>query len=71
MVRGQILIKILELLHDQAMNQVDFFGAVLASGYGASASKIDYEYQKRQGLTVMCTHIWRFLLQWRNEHTHD
>jgi len=50
MERGQILIKILELLHDTAMTQVDFFGAVLASGYGASASKIDYEYQKRRRL---------------------
>ena len=20
--------------------------------------------------SVMCTHIWRFLLQWRNEHTY-
>lgn len=50
MERGQILIKILELLHDTAMNQVDFLGAVLTSGYGASASKIEYEYKKRQRL---------------------
>ncbi|MBI2627558.1 hypothetical protein HYW72_01360 [Candidatus Nomurabacteria bacterium] len=50
MPRGKILIKILELLYDQAMNQVDFFSAVLVSGYGASARKIDYEYQKRRRL---------------------
>ena len=25
-----------------------FFGAVLDAGYGASGSKIEYEYQKRQ-----------------------
>ena len=24
----------------------------------------------RQGRTVMCTHIWRFLLKWRNERTY-
>jgi|SRR3989344_570611 len=51
MQRGQILIRILELLHEQAMTQVDFFSAVLTSGYGASASQIEYEYQKRRGLT--------------------
>lgn len=51
MQRGQILIKILELLHEQAMTQVDFFSAVLASGYGASSSQIEYEYQKRRELT--------------------
>src|SRR3989338_825438 len=48
MKRGQILIKILELLHEQAMSQVDFFSAVLVSGYGASAGQIEYEYQKRR-----------------------
>ena len=48
MKRGQILIKILELLREQAMSQVDFFSAVLVSGYGASAGQIEYEYQKRR-----------------------
>ena len=42
------MVKVLEMLKDQAINQVDFFNAVLASGYGASMSKIDYEYQKQQ-----------------------
>ncbi|MEK9181502.1 MAG: hypothetical protein AAB786_00570 [Patescibacteria group bacterium] len=47
-MKGEILLKALELLHDGAMTQVDFFGAVLDAGYGASGSKIEYEYQKRQ-----------------------
>ncbi len=28
------------------MNQVDFFSAVLAAGYGANSGRIEYEYQK-------------------------
>lgn len=40
--------KVLELLCDTAMTQVDFWGAVLSAGYGASSSKIEYEYQKRR-----------------------
>ncbi len=51
MGRGQILIKILELLHEQTMTQIDFFSAVLAGGYGASSSKIEYEYQKRRRIS--------------------
>ncbi len=47
-MKGEILLKILEVLHDTAMTQVDFFSAVLASGYGASSSRIEYEYQKRR-----------------------
>jgi DNA-binding transcriptional regulator PaaX len=45
MERGQILIKILEFIYDQAVDQVDFFSAVLSAGYGASSGKIDYEYR--------------------------
>lgn len=45
-MRGEYLVKILEFLKDQAVNQMDFWDAVLASGYGASMSKIDYEYNK-------------------------
>ena len=40
--------KALEILKDCALNQADFFEAVLASGYGAGMGKIDYEYAKRQ-----------------------
>ena len=42
------MIKALEFLYDGAMDQVDFFGAVLSAGYGASSSQIEYEYQKRR-----------------------
>ena len=47
-MKGEILRKALEILKDQAVNQIDFFSAVLASGYGAGMSKMDYEYQKRR-----------------------
>ena len=47
-MRGNILIKILEALEDGAMNQINFFEAVLVSGYGASIGKIDYEHKKLQ-----------------------
>ena len=50
-MKGEILLKILEVLHDTAMSQVDFFAAVLASGYGASSGRIEYEYQKRQKIS--------------------
>ena len=49
-MKGEILVKVLELLHDTAMTQVDFFSAVLESGYGASSGKIEYNYQKTQQL---------------------
>lgn len=47
-MRGKILLKALEILEEGVLNQVDFFGAILASGYGASSGKIDYEYNKRR-----------------------
>ncbi len=40
------MLKALEILETGTLNQVDFFEAVLVSGYGASMSKIDYEYRK-------------------------
>ena len=43
--------KILELLNDGAVAHTDFFTAVLASGYGASMNKIEYEYQKNRRLS--------------------
>lgn len=46
MKKGEILLKALNFLYDGAMVQADFFAAVLTVGYGASGSKIDYEYQK-------------------------
>lgn len=44
-MRGKILLKALEFLYEGAMNQVDFFSAVLSAGYGASSSRINYEYK--------------------------
>lgn len=42
------MIKILELLKDKAIDNADFLSAILASGYGASMSKIEYKYKKYQ-----------------------
>lgn len=47
-MKGQILLKALEILKEGVMNQVDFFEAVLASGYGASGGRLDYEFNKIQ-----------------------
>jgi len=41
-----MLYKILDLLEDTTINTVDFFGAFLKAGYGASMGKIDHEYKK-------------------------
>ena len=45
------MFKILELLEDRTIDSVDFFTAILVSGYGASMNKIEYEYQKRRRLS--------------------
>jgi len=45
-MKGEILLKALEILEKGLQTQADFFEAVLTSGYGASMGKIDYEYQK-------------------------
>ena len=50
-MRGDYLIKILDFLKDQAISQADFFAAVLASGYGASMGRVDYEYAKREKIS--------------------
>jgi DNA-binding transcriptional regulator PaaX len=47
-MKGHILLKALSLIEDTAMSQVDFFEAVLVSGYGASMNKLDHEYNKIQ-----------------------
>ncbi len=49
-MRGQILLKALEVLTDCALTQVDFIEAVLASGYGAGLGKLDYEFRKRRSV---------------------
>ena len=50
-MKGKILQKALEFLYDGALTQVDFFSAVLSAGYGASSSRIEYEYQKRRRIS--------------------
>src|SRR3989344_4378916 len=45
-MKGEILLKALEILEKGLQTKADFFEAVLTSGYGASMGKIDYEYQK-------------------------
>src|SRR3989344_9622589 len=52
-MKGNILLKILELLADKAISTTDFVGAVLASGYGANMSKIEYEYGKRRRFSAL------------------
>ena len=47
-MRGKILQIILETLEEGARNQLDFFEAVLSSGYGASMNKIEYECLKNK-----------------------
>lgn len=47
-MKGKILLKALEILKTGVESQVDFFEAILASGYGASMGRIDYEYDKIQ-----------------------
>ncbi len=44
-MRGDILYKILDFLEDQSLDALDFMTAFLKAGYGASMSKIDYEYK--------------------------
>ena len=46
-----IMVKILELLENKAVDNIDFFSAILVSGYGASMNKIEFEYQKRRKLS--------------------
>ena len=47
-MKGKILRQILEFLEDGTASQVNFFDAILSSGYGASMNKIEYEYQKNR-----------------------
>jgi DNA-binding PadR family transcriptional regulator len=52
MKKGDILIKILEILEEGTLSGVDFIEAVLSSGYGANINKIEYEYRKRREKSV-------------------
>lgn len=47
-MNGKILKTILEALEEGALNQLDFFEAVLGGGYGLNVNKIEYEYLKNK-----------------------
>ncbi|HEY0089415.1 MAG TPA: CRISPR-associated endonuclease Cas2 [Candidatus Lokiarchaeia archaeon] len=47
MRRGDIILKILEVVEGAAVNAIDLFDAFLSAGYGASLGKINYEIGKR------------------------
>jgi len=47
-MKGDILLKALEILKEQTMSQVDFIDAVLSSGYGASMNEIDFKFKNNQ-----------------------
>ena len=47
-MRGDITLKILEIVGGAAVNTIDLIDAILSSGYGASYGKMQYEFSKRQ-----------------------
>ena len=47
-MKGEITLKILEIIRDILTNTADVLGAFLDSGYGASRGKIEHELSKRQ-----------------------
>ena len=47
-MKGEIILKILEVIEGMAVSTADFLDVVLSSGYGASYSKLNYELSKRQ-----------------------
>ncbi|MBI3305591.1 hypothetical protein HYZ82_00445 [Candidatus Nomurabacteria bacterium] len=47
-MRGEIIYKILDFISDQIIDQFDFADAFLSAGYGASRSKMQYEFSKIQ-----------------------
>lgn len=44
--RGEILKKILEILQEGAISQIDFWQAFLQAGYGAGMGRLEYERRK-------------------------
>jgi len=51
-MRGQKIYKILDMLENAAMSMVDITDVFLSAGYGASMSKIDYEFSKKENARV-------------------
>ena len=47
-MRGEITLKILEIIEGVATSATDVMAAFLDSGYGASRGKIEYEISRRQ-----------------------
>jgi CRISPR/Cas system-associated endoribonuclease Cas2 len=47
-MKGETTLKILEVIEDVAGGIFDVFDVILNSGYGASFSKLNYEFSKRQ-----------------------
>lgn len=48
-MKGEVTLRILELIGDATVDSVDLIIAFLTAGYGASASKLEYEFKKRSG----------------------
>lgn len=46
-MRGEVIYKILSFLEDRTLNAIDLADVFISSGYGASMSKIDYEFRKK------------------------
>lgn len=46
-MKGELKYKILNFIEDRALGGVDFVGAFLSAGYGATLSKMEYESDKR------------------------
>ena len=51
-MRGEIIYKILDFLEDRATSTIDFVGAFLDAGYGASFGKLEYEKNKREDARI-------------------
>lgn len=51
-MKGDVSIKILEVIGDFAGTAADIFGAIVSSNYGASYGKLQYEISKRQNRRI-------------------
>lgn len=47
-MKGEIILKILEVIEDMVVGTADLLDAILSSGYGASYGKLNYKLSKRQ-----------------------
>ena len=51
-MKGDSMLKVLEIIADTANGFVDIIDALLSSGYGASYSKLQYEISKRENAGI-------------------